>query len=798
MHAGTAQRAHWVTARAVPMPRRDPHGAVPLPALGELARHCAARLHTAERVAARRRFSQEFEPLLDALCASFAARGLRELAGDQPIEPRALIESGRIAASSAPMLRNLLQLLAEDGVVQPIAGQWLWRTEVALPKPEDIWMSLVADYPEYASLTARVGAAGLHLAERLRAGTLESAVRAVHPDGVSAWADGCTHEEAAGMMEALSDVIRSAAAVQPAHARLRVLRFVGAFPAEGLPLVPEIDADRCDMVIGTASQTVLDDLRGRWPAIDTLECRIVDLDGDPAPEQPEGIVQSGGYDIVVLGEGVADAPDPSSAPQERAAPAARRWAPGSAGEARVAGGRSRVRSGIALVARRGRVGRAIAPAPTGRMARTARAARVRVGRGGPRYPGGSDRALRIDRASGQHARRACAAGGGATQPQTQAAQAPTRTWLIARDAAGYSAELGQALGAALAAAGQRVVTVIAAPIYERVGPQCHALDPCAPAHWERLLAELKQSGGEPDAWIHLVGLDLRTAGASAEMRAAAQEARAAVFAAWLQTCARSTIRPDAWVIAAHAGTELLPDAAQRSAAEVLEIDRLRDAALWGLARVAMQEFADRRIRWLDLHDPIPCTPNAAKLAQEMLYPDAEDEILLTTAGRYVPRFTIAARPQVPALLAAPASHPRVQLDCSVPGPFRNLKWRTAPEPESLGDDEVEIEVRTAGLNFRDVMYAMGLLPDEAVEDGFCGPTLGMEVAGIVTRVGAGVVELAPSDAVIAFAPASFANHVRTRALAVARKPAHWSFAAAATVPSAFFTAYYALHELAPA
>jgi phthiocerol/phenolphthiocerol synthesis type-I polyketide synthase C len=83
-----------------------------------------------------------------------------------------------------------------------------------------------------------------------------------------------------------------------------------------------------------------------------------------------------------------------------------------------------------------------------------------------------------------------------------------------------------------------------------------------------------------------------------------------------------------------------------------------------------------------------------------------------------------------------------------------------------------------------------------VEDGFCGPTLGMEVAGIVTRVGAAVIDVAAADAVIAFAPASFANHVRTRSLAVARKPLHWSFEAAATVPTAFFTAYYALHELA--
>jgi hypothetical protein len=312
-----------------------------------------------------------------------------------------------------------------------------------------------------------------------------------------------------------------------------------------------------------------------------------------------------------------------------------------------------------------------------------------------------------------------------------------------------------------------------------------------------LLDAQRETGDEPQGWIHLAGLDLATAAAPMAARAAAQESRAAVFTTWLQACARSAMQPECWVIAAHAGTALLAQPAQSTpATHASQVDRLRDAALWGIARVAMQECVDQRIRWIDLHDPIPCASNAAKLAREILNPDMEDEILLTAAGRYVPRLTIAARPQPPPVSAPQPIRPPVQLDCTVPGPFRNLKWRPAPELEPLGADEVEIEVRAAGLNFRDVMYAMGLLPDEAVEDGFCGPTLGMEVAGIVTRVGAAVVEVAPADAVIAFAPASFANRVRTRSLAVARKPAHWSFAAAATVPTAFFTAYYALHELA--
>jgi phthiocerol/phenolphthiocerol synthesis type-I polyketide synthase C len=45
---------------------------------------------------------------------------------------------------------------------------------------------------------------------------------------------------------------------------------------------------------------------------------------------------------------------------------------------------------------------------------------------------------------------------------------------------------------------------------------------------------------------------------------------------------------------------------------------------------------------------------------------------------------------------------------------------------------VTIEVRAAGLNFRDVMWAMALLPEEALMDGFSGPTLGLECTGVIS------------------------------------------------------------------
>jgi len=105
-------------------------------------------------------------------------------------------------------------------------------------------------------------------------------------------------------------------------------------------------------------------------------------------------------------------------------------------------------------------------------------------------------------------------------------------------------------------------------------------------------------------------------------------------------------------------------------------------------------------------------------------------------------------------------------------------------------------VHAAGLNFRDMMWAMGLLPEEALIDGFAGPTFGLECAGVVRSLGSGVEGLAVGDRVMGFAPASLGTRVVTISDAVAPIPAETSFAAAATIPVTFVTATYALGHLA--
>jgi NADPH:quinone reductase-like Zn-dependent oxidoreductase/acyl carrier protein/SAM-dependent methyltransferase len=214
-------------------------------------------------------------------------------------------------------------------------------------------------------------------------------------------------------------------------------------------------------------------------------------------------------------------------------------------------------------------------------------------------------------------------------------------------------------------------------------------------------------------------------------------------------------------------------------------------ALWGFGRVVMNEHPYLRCTLIDLAGDPHAADLAARLENELLRPDGANEVVLTDAGRY----TLVLREAQNASAEPARIAERFRLDFPWPGQLRNLVWVPQSEPV-LGEHEVEVRVQATGLNFRDVMYLMGLLPDEAVEKGFAGASLGLEFSGIVTRVGARVRDLQAGDQVMGFGPACFASHVVTRADAVALMPDEWSFETAATVPTVFFTVYYALRHLA--
>lgn len=136
----------------------------------------------------------------------------------------------------------------------------------------------------------------------------------------------------------------------------------------------------------------------------------------------------------------------------------------------------------------------------------------------------------------------------------------------------------------------------------------------------------------------------------------------------------------------------------------------------------------------------------------------------------------------------------VSLSFNQPGSLEGLNWVEIGDL-SLGATDVEIDVTATALNFRDLMWAMGMLPEEALEDGYGGASMGLECSGRVVRVGKQVKHLQEGDQVVAFTSAGFGNRVVVPAFGVAKIPEHQELISAATMPVAFLTAYYSLMEL---
>jgi NADPH:quinone reductase-like Zn-dependent oxidoreductase/acyl carrier protein len=214
------------------------------------------------------------------------------------------------------------------------------------------------------------------------------------------------------------------------------------------------------------------------------------------------------------------------------------------------------------------------------------------------------------------------------------------------------------------------------------------------------------------------------------------------------------------------------------------VSAVASASLWGLAAVIASEQAGLRCVSVDL-DPIEDTDDVERLCDELLADGSEQRVGWRRGARYVARL-------VPGSLPSGTSHPGaglVQLEITERGVLDNLVCRPSSR-RAPGPGEVEIRVECTGLNFRDVLNALGTLP------GVAGG-LGSECAGVVAAVGAGVDGLAVGDQVVAITPSgAFRSYVTVPAALAARRPRDLGPEDAATLPIAFLTAQYALVHLA--
>ncbi|GGF80252.1 type I polyketide synthase [Azorhizobium oxalatiphilum] len=225
-------------------------------------------------------------------------------------------------------------------------------------------------------------------------------------------------------------------------------------------------------------------------------------------------------------------------------------------------------------------------------------------------------------------------------------------------------------------------------------------------------------------------------------------------------------------------------------AQTTQLDPVADA-LWGFGRVALNEVADAGLHLVDIAPGLPEAEAVARLAALLVGPGVERETVLDARGAQVTRVLKG----VPAMPGAADPEAALTLEFPRRGALDHFAWakkvRTAP-----GKGDVEIEVLAAGLNFRDVMLAMGLLDDDVLDDGMAGAVFGFECAGRVTRVGEKVTDLAVGDVVVGFAKNAFSTHVTAPRRVFMPLPAGTTPDSAASIPVAFLTAWYGLVELA--
>jgi acyl transferase domain-containing protein len=343
-------------------------------------------------------------------------------------------------------------------------------------------------------------------------------------------------------------------------------------------------------------------------------------------------------------------------------------------------------------------------------------------------------------------------------------------WLVLADGGG----LGDALAQELNASGGTCTVVKAS---HAVGAPSNGagIDPYRPESFHKLLA------GMPDdvSIIHCWGLDAAAerGPAPGAFRAADNPGCASALHLVQALSARSSARPRGlWVVTKGAQAVEPTEAALA----------LAQAPLLGLGKTVALEHPTLGYCGVDL-DPVEGMAEwTAALLPELLAPDGESQVAIRDGIRRVAR--LVARPARPTG-AGPDDEAQMQY-WTIParGDLRDLACVRAPR-RAPGPGEVEIRVRAAGINFRDVLNALGLLSEHA------GP-IGLECAGEVIRLGDGVQGFAPGDLVMGMASPSFASHVTTRAELVVPVPAALSAVEAATAPVAFLTAEYGLSDLA--
>lgn len=740
------------------------------PALTSIAEDAAAFTHTATPIIAAP-YAEEVTPLIDALIASFIVEALSDLSADIHAGFRSLdlIANDQMDPAQSRYFNALLNILSEDGILDQDGEIWKLSDGVDLYRSADIWHLLIADHPELLPELTIIGRNGLQLPRILR-GEIDPDRLALHSDTAltKQLIEGSAF--AAPSDDLLNKTVIDYLNTCPSDRQVRVLEFDGQNVLGTHAILDAAPADRFEYVFTSTDSNVVHRANSLLAPINGVSCELLDsLEPDNvskfiANQQP--------YDLIIV-RGT-----PWQPPRYEIVAPLTRALLGVGGELFIAQNSS------------GRIPDFIAggqPAWWDRSPSTDQLSPLTLSEKAWAHNLKSNcditvqTLLSADNSSFHNAvvlrgqKSTATANDFEAEDSAKAPATPELLFIVTS-----ASEEEQQLAARIAGLRPQNPTVLLTPggAVEKsdAGHICYGTG--SADDFKKVATVMASDNLKPHAILYLAGLSLTDEAQATP----AQEIRCGSLINLLQGF-----------------TDLLEDAAltliTQSSQYVDADDHVipLQAPLWGLGRVIANEYSDLTCKLVDIAGhkaDIFGAATAKAILAEINHQDRDGEVILRGSRRLASRLRAVTPPA-----SAKEAPQKLRLDFAQPGALENLRWFEMTDT-ALAPDQIEIQMQATGLNFRDVMWALGILKDEAVENGYAGPTLGMEGAGIISAVGAEISDLAIGDRVMCFAPSCFADYVVTKTTAVAKIPDSMTFEEAATIPSVFFTIYYALNYLA--
>ncbi len=707
-----------------------------------------------ERARRRRAMVGVHDRMTDKLCASFTAATFYDLTGGAPADVSALIEEGKVIPEHERYARAILADAVKEGYARELSPGVFEIPE--RPDGFKLWYDAQREAPSYSAEAVVFGRVYQKLPELLRgeASPLEIMFpRSGSPLMEQMYDQGFASLEA---NETLADVIRRFADTLPENRPLRILEVGGGTGGTTGHVLSSIDPERVDYLFTDVGPDFLSRIERRFGNLPRFRTAMLDI------TKPASVEEIGGPFDIIIGANVV-----------HATPSLRQTLG-------VLHDLLRENGMIALseVQRYGSFDFLFGLLPGVWLYSDPEDRPDHALLNGDAWVkiltevGFADVALLTDETDTAPARSSALIG---RKPVAQASDADAETppakiegtWLLLAPADGP--EIANRFAEKLAAHGVTALTKLYAQTPEGAGGE--VMDGTDETAWAAFCAET-----------------------------AAQAPDRIVFVA---PCMSPTDEPEpdaGWPLAAFLKSAQANWSGTAPRLEVLAQNVLASKDInavggcyWAVGRVAVNELPG----WTTLRIDLDGSDTAFDAAFDWMtglgrynIPENADEIRFTAEGIWLNTMISALKGE-----AADADS-EFAVTLPILGSIDALMLREAPKTDDPAPGMVEVEIRAAGLNFKDIILALGMLPPELLKDSEVGPLMGLEGAGIVTKVGEGVSRIKVGDHVMMMAEGCFASKVMVSEFAVHPIPTGWSFDDAATIPVVGLTVVYALDIIA--